>query len=81
MALIKINGRSHFIDRDTVEIAVISNGRWEITLDGDYKFIVVGGRKSGGASNEWFCHCPRLFGEEWVACKSMVEAIKLGASF
>jgi len=92
MALVKINGRLKFFDVDTLEIKKVSNGRWEVTYDrkiasdGEVlnegrKFIVVGGRESGGRSNEWFCYYPEFYGEDWLPTKSMVESIRLGAVY
>lgn len=81
MALVKINGRTKFFNCDSIEIAPVSNGRWTVTYDGDKTFIVVGGRLSGGASNEWFCNHPTFYGEDWLPCKSMVEAIRLGVQY
>lgn len=97
MALLTINGRKQFFNCNTIELKSVSNGRWQVTYDREVyeepngdgvevicegrSFIVVGGRKSGGASNEWFCYHPEFYGENWIACKSMVEAIKLGVAY
>jgi len=82
MALVTINGRKKFFDVNDMEIKKVSNGRWEVSYDGGYhKFIVVGGRESGGASNEWFCHHPDIYGDVWLPTRSMVAAIRLGAVY
>lgn len=91
MALAKINGRKHFFNCNTLAISPVSNGRWSVTYDrvedgGDVisegrSFLVVGGRHSGGRSNEWFCHHPEFYGDNWLPCKSMVEAVKLGVAY
>jgi hypothetical protein len=81
MALVNINDHKYFFDCDKLEIKLVSNGRWSVKMDDLDAFIVVGGSKSGGARNEWFCHCPRLYGEEWVPTTSMVKAVKLGAQY
>lgn len=91
MALTKINGRLYFFDCDTIEITPISNGRWNVTynrvmrddevISEGRSFIVVGGRNSGGAANEWFCHHPEFYGDQWLPCNSMVKAIKLGVAY
>lgn len=75
MALIKINGRLRFFNCEKIEIKKISSGRWNVKAD-DHEFIVVGGRKSGGASNEWFLNDPRY--SQWHQCDSMVKAIRWG---
>jgi hypothetical protein len=80
MALITLNRRSYFIDCDTIEITPVSNGRWSVTYDRS-TFLVVGGVKSGGAAHEWFCHHPLFYGDAWVPCGSMVQAIKLGVQY
>lgn len=82
MALLKINARPHFIDCDTIEVKKVSNGRFEVSYEpGNHKFLVIGGRESGGAAHEWFCYHPLFFGEEWVPCRSKVEAIKKGVQY
>jgi len=81
MALVRINDHKYFFDCDALEIKPISSGRWEVKMDAVEPFVVVGGSKSGGARNEWFCCCPRLYGDAWVPAKSMVQAIKLGAQY
>lgn len=82
MALARIFGDLQFFDCDELKVSPVSAGRWEIHVKNvggeDRKFIVVGGKKSGGASNEWFCHCPEFYGEEWIPAKSMVQAIRYG---
>lgn len=93
MAILKLNGQTHFINVSSIEVKVVSNGRWlvhydrNVASDGEVinegrSFIVVGGVKSGGARNEWFCYHPEFYGEgNWLPCKSMIEAIKLGAQY
>lgn len=80
MALLKLNNNQYFIDVDSIEVAPVSNGRWSVKF-ADNEFLVVGGTKSGGARNEWFCYEPRLYGEDWVPCRSMIAAIRLGCSY
>ena len=73
MALARINGRLKFFDCTELAITPVSNGRWSVKAD-CREFNVVGGRKSGGASHEWFMN----FGDEWYPCNSMVRALELG---
>jgi hypothetical protein len=80
MAILKINGRSHFFNCDEIALIPVSNGRWTVRYDGR-EFLVVGGIQSGGAADEWFCHHPEFFGEQWLPVRSMVAAIKLGVQF
>lgn len=81
MALLKLNNQLHCLNGDTVTVTPVSNGRWSVQMDDLTPFIVVGGRKSGGARNEWFCYDPKLYGETWVPCKSMIAAIRMGCSY
>ncbi len=81
MALLNLNGYKHFIDVNSIKVKPVSAGRWEVTFDEGRTFTVIGGRHSGGASNEWFCHSPELYGEEWLPTRSMIAAIRLGAQY
>lgn len=92
MALFKLNGMTHFVDVNSISIKKVSNGRFAVTYDrvvaddGEVicegrTFTVVGGRASGGAAHEWFCHHPEMFGDTWLPTKSMAAAIKLGACY
>ena len=73
MALKRINGALKFFDCDELEIKPVSAGRWAIKADGR-EFNVIGGRKSGGGSREWFCN----FGDEWYPFTSMVQSLHFG---
>lgn len=81
MALLKLNRHTYFLDVNTVEVVKVSDGRWEVTFDGDRKFLVIGGRESGGSSREWFCYRPEMFGETWVPFTSKIAAIRAGCSY
>jgi hypothetical protein len=80
MALVKINGRTKFVNSNHFAMRKISNGRWLVEYDRG-TFTVIGGKASGGASHEWFCHNPEFYGEEWVPTNSMVRAIELGVAY
>ena len=92
MSLITINTRQYFIDCTSIEVQPVSAGRWNVVydraVDADGEvinegrtFLVVGGRASGGAANEWFCHHPEFYGEAWLPCRSMIEAIRKGVAY
>lgn len=81
MALLKLRRHTYFIDRTTVEVKPVSAGRFEVVADGEVTFLVVGGRAAGGSAREWFVHRPEMFGDAWVPCTSMIQAIRLGCSF
>ncbi len=80
MALKRINGTVRFFETTKLEIKPVSNGRWHVTYDRG-EFIVIGGRKSGGAKNEWFCHNPEMYGDQWISCNSMVAALNMGIAY
>jgi hypothetical protein len=81
MATARINGRLKFFDCDSIAITEVSSGRFEVTYDDERTFTVLGGRKSGGAAHEWFCHHPLFYGDAWLPKNSMVEAIKAGVQY
>lgn len=79
MALLKLRRHTYFLDCDSIEVKEVSNGRFEVTLEGpDRKFIVIGGTKSGGSAREWFVYCPELLGEKYYPATSMIAAIRAG---
>jgi len=80
MALIKINGRSMFLDCDSITIEKVGNGRWVCDY-GRAKFDIIGRKASGGAANEWFVRNVEFFGNDYLRVKSMRAAVKLGVQF
>ena len=81
MALFKLNGKQHFINVRSIEIAEVGAGRFEVTYDPDRTFLVSGGRKAGGTSRDWFVQHELFYGDKWLPASSMIEAIKLGAQY
>lgn len=80
MALKRINGIVRHFNTTELEIKPVSNGRWHVRYDRG-EFIVVGGRKSGGGRNEWFCHNPEMYGDQWIPLHSMVAALEMGIAY
>jgi len=80
MALVKINGRDTFVDCETFEIKKVGSGRYECDY-GRAKFDIIGGRESGGASNEWFVRNVEFYGDQWLPVNSMRAAIRLGVQW
>ena len=80
MALVKINGRQTFLDCDSFEMKKVGNGRFECDY-GRAKFDIIGGRESGGASNEWFVRNVEFFGDRYVPTNSFRAAVRLGVQF
>lgn len=72
---LRCNGRLIAFDGRISMLDYVSAGRWEGIANGE-PFEVVGGRASGGASNEWFVKWAPGFGEAWVPVKSAVEALR-----
>lgn len=92
MAIITINTRKYFVNCNSISIAPVSNGRWEVTYDRDLdadgevinegrKFIVIGGRKAGGAAHEWWVHHPEFYGDTWLPTSSMIAAVRTGVAY
>lgn len=81
MALLKLNGKTHFINVASIEVKEVGKGRFEVTYDGDRTFEVSGGCAAGGGPREWFCKHPLFYGEQWLRAPSMIEAIRLGAQY
>jgi hypothetical protein len=74
--LVKVNNRYVFDTTDIAEISKVSGGVWEgKTYFGD-TFRIVGGKSSGGASNEWFLEYAMAFGNQIIKCTSAIECFK-----
>lgn len=80
MALLKLRRHTYFLNCATIAVVPISSGRFAVTVNDADTFTVIGGRASGGSAREWFCHCPRLYGDAWVPATSMIAAIRLGVN-
>lgn len=92
MAILKLRRHTYFVNVDTIQVEQVSNGRFSVSYDrvvgedGEvvsegHTFTVVGGVASGGSAREWFVHHPLFFGDEWLPCTSMIQAIRLGAQY
>lgn len=74
--LIRINGILRFYQID-FKMSKVSAGKWSVTnFRGTY--TVIGGKKAGGARNEWFVDGPEING--YINCKSMHECLKIISS-
>lgn len=79
MAILKLRRHTYFLDCDAVTVTPVSAGRFSVTLAGpDRTFIVIGGRASGGAANEWFVYAPEILGDTYHPMRSMIAAIRAG---
>lgn len=81
MAILKLNGKEHFVNVSSLEIKEVKAGTYDVTYDGDRTFQVMGGTKSGGSSKEWFVKHELFYGDRWIHANSMIEAIKIGAQY
>lgn len=70
-----VNGRLVAFDSRITNIRNTSAGRWEGETNFGDTFTIIGGRASGGASNEWFVHYPTAYGDAYLPVKSAVQAI------
>ncbi len=74
---LRVNGRAVAFDGRITDIRATSAGRWEGETNFGDTFTVIGGRASGGASNEWFVQYSTGYGDAYVPAKSAVEALNL----
>ena len=72
---IKINGREYTVSRIT-EITKLADGYTFTGLANGSPFEIYGGKKSGGAANEWFVEWPAAF-SSYIRATSLVDAVKL----
>lgn len=76
----KINGREYFVNSEKLDIVEVGPGKFSVEYDRT-SFEVIGGRKSGGAANEWFVRNELFFGDRWLPCRSMIDAVRKGVQF
>jgi hypothetical protein len=92
MAILKLRRHTYFVNVNSIKVTQVSAGRFNVTYDRNVSedgevinegrsFTVIGGRASGGTAREWFVHHPEFYGEEWLPCTSMIQAIRLGAQY
>ncbi len=72
---LRVNGRLISINGRIETIAKVGNGHWK-GFAGGVAFEVVGGKQSGGASNEWHVYWPVGYGDRWVQANSAISAAK-----
>lgn len=80
MALVHLNGRTHYFPANEVIVEELGAGNYLVHYDGR-SFDVMGGRDAGGSSREWFVRHDLFYGDRWLPAKSMVEAIRLGIQY
>lgn len=71
---LKVNGRTVSYAGNISSIEQVSAGRWEGEAGGE-PFTIVGGRASGGASNEWWVKWEPAYGDEYLRATSAVQAV------
>ena len=72
---LRVNGRLIAINGRIGTIAKVGNGHWA-GIAGGVAFELVGGKQSGGASNEWHVYWPVGYGDRWVQANSAISAAK-----
>lgn len=72
---LRCNGRLITYEGRITELRHVSAGRWE-GIAGDEPFEVIGGRFSGGASNEWFVKWAPGFGDQYLDVTSAAAALR-----
>ena len=72
---LQVNGKLVAINGRIETIAKVGNGHWK-GVAGGVGFELVGGKQSGGASNEWHVYWPVGYGDRWVQANSAVGAVK-----
>lgn len=77
-----LNGRNLFITEDLIEeITVVNKGKCIGILRDGTNFEIIGGRASGGATNEWFVSLDGDFANmQNIPVRSCAEALRLAAS-
>lgn len=71
---LRVNGKLIAISGRISEIKQVSGGRWEGMANG-YPFTILGGRASGGASNEWYVCWEPISSENFIPVSSAVKAV------
>lgn len=74
---LKANGRLVTVDGRIADIRNVGAGRWEGETSLGDTFTLIGGRASGGASNEWFVKYETGYGDSYVPADSAVKALNL----
>jgi hypothetical protein len=81
MTLLTINGHKHFFRRVVSVTKVDNHGKYDVKTtigfgDGD-TYRVEGGRKAGGAHNEWMLFMSADRDARPIWCTSLVAALKV----
>lgn len=70
-----VNGRQAAFNSLIATVRNTGAGRWEGETKFGDTFEIIGGRASGGASNEWFVRYPLAYGDAYVPVTSATQAI------
>lgn len=80
MALLKINGREHYVMADEARLVKDKPGFYTLTYDGR-EAKIVGGSESGGSMHEWMLYNEPYYGDRWLPAKSLVEAVRKAIAY
>ena len=72
---IMVNGRFVGFPGRIDELTKHGGGRWSGVAGGE-KFEIIGGKESGGASDEWFLKWPPAYGDQYAPMKSATQCIR-----
>jgi hypothetical protein len=73
LPVIRVNGRRILVNRIETLTADPSGGKWTGLANGK-PFEIIGGKKAGGASNEWFVKWEGAF--DFINVRSFHEAVR-----
>lgn len=76
LTALRVNGRLICFEPRITRVENVSGGKWQGEAGGE-PFEIIGGRKSGGASNEWFVKWPHLNGDKFVHAQSAAQAVRM----
>ena len=74
--ILRVNGRMASCNPRITSIRKVNAGRWEGEAGGE-PFEIIGGKASGGASNEWATRWVHLAGDKFIWVKSAKAAVDL----
>lgn len=80
MALLKINGREHYVMADEASLVHEGKGKYRLRYDGR-EAQIMGGSASGGGMHDWFFYNELYYGDRWLPANSLVDAVKRAIAY
>ncbi len=76
-AILNINGRKKYVGR-VKSVSPAGPGKWRVSTNHLGMFTIIGGKKAGGASNEWWVESDdKSIFNSHITCSSMQECIRM----